>query len=68
MWFLLIVVLVDLLRPDFTKMHTKLLKNSQSLAARVTMIGWDPSLGNSNGGLAFHPNGTLYFTPCWVDD
>jgi len=36
--------------------------------ARVTMIGRDPSLGNSNGGLAFHPDGTLYFTPCWVDD
>jgi hypothetical protein len=36
--------------------------------AMLTMIGRDPSLGNSNGGLAFHPNGTLYFTPCWVDD
>jgi hypothetical protein len=36
--------------------------------ARVTMIGRDPSLGNSNGGLAFHPDGTLYFTPCWADD
>ena len=33
--------------------------------AQVTIIGRDPSLGNSNGGLAFHPNGTLYFTPCW---
>jgi hypothetical protein len=36
--------------------------------ALVTMIGRDPSLDNSNGGLAFHPNGTLYFTPCWDDD
>jgi len=36
--------------------------------ARVTMVGRDPSLGNSNGGLAFHPDGTLYYTPCWVDD
>jgi hypothetical protein len=36
--------------------------------ATVTIIGRDPSLGNSNGGLAFHPNGTLYFTPCWIDD
>jgi len=36
--------------------------------ARITVIGRDPSLGNSNGGLAFHPDGTLYFTPCWVDD
>jgi len=36
--------------------------------ATVTPIGRDPSLGNSNGGLAFHPNGTLYFTPCWIDD
>jgi len=35
--------------------------------AMVTMIGRDPSLGNSNGGLAFHPDGTLYFTPCWDD-
>jgi hypothetical protein len=33
--------------------------------AVVTIIGRDPSLGNANGGLAFHPNGTLYFTPCW---
>jgi hypothetical protein len=36
--------------------------------ATVTLIGRDPSLGNSNGALAFHPNGTLYFTPCWDDD
>jgi hypothetical protein len=36
--------------------------------ATVTIIGRDASLGNSNGGLAFHPNGTLYFTPCWIDD
>jgi hypothetical protein len=36
--------------------------------ATVTIIGRDPSLGNSNGGLAFHPDGTLYFTPCWVSD
>lgn len=35
--------------------------------AVVTMIGRDPSLGNANGGLAFHPNGTLYFTPCWAN-
>lgn len=34
-------------------------------SAVVTLIGRDASLGNSNGGLAFHPNGTLYFTPCW---
>ena len=36
--------------------------------AVVTMIGRDSSLEDSNGGLAFHPNGTLYFTPCWSDD
>jgi hypothetical protein len=34
-------------------------------SAVVTMIGRDASLGSSTGGLAFHPNGTLYFTPCW---
>jgi hypothetical protein len=33
--------------------------------ARVTVIGRDAALGNSSGGLAFAPNGTLYFTPCW---
>ncbi|MDD2918227.1 IPTL-CTERM sorting domain-containing protein [Rhodoferax sp.] len=33
--------------------------------AQVTVIGRDETLGNSNGGLAFAPNGTLYFTPCW---
>ncbi len=33
--------------------------------AQYTLIGRDPSLGNCNGGLAFAPNGTLYFTPCW---
>jgi len=33
--------------------------------ARVTVIGRDAALGNSSGGLAFTPNGTLYFTPCW---
>jgi hypothetical protein len=33
--------------------------------AQYTIIGRDPSLGNCNGGLAFAPNGTLYFTPCW---
>jgi hypothetical protein len=31
----------------------------------VSIIGRDPALGVANGGLAFHPNGTLYFTPCW---
>ena len=36
--------------------------------AIVSMIGRDPSWGNSSGGLAFHPNGTLYSTPCWDDD
>ncbi|MGD8929883.1 MAG: hypothetical protein PVI22_12990 [Lysobacterales bacterium] len=36
--------------------------------AEVTLIGRDPSLGNANGGLAFHPDGTLYFTPCWSSD
>jgi hypothetical protein len=36
--------------------------------ARVTVVGRDPSLGNSNGGLAFAPGGTLYFTPCWSDN
>jgi len=35
--------------------------------ARVTIIGRDASLGSSLGGLAFHPNGTLYYTPCWDD-
>ncbi len=35
--------------------------------AQVTVIGRDPAFGNSNGGLAFAPNGTLYFTPCWDD-
>lgn len=35
--------------------------------AIVTVIGRDPSFGNSNGGIAFAPNGTLYFTPCWSD-
>lgn len=33
--------------------------------ARVTVVGRDPTLGNANGGLAFAPSGTLYFTPCW---
>jgi len=33
--------------------------------AQVTVIGRDGALGNSNGGLAFAPDGTLYFTPCW---
>jgi hypothetical protein len=33
--------------------------------ARVTVVGRDSALDNSNGGLAFAPNGTLYFTPCW---
>jgi hypothetical protein len=33
--------------------------------AQYTIIGRDESLGNSNGGLAFAPDGTLYFTPCW---
>lgn len=36
--------------------------------AIVTIIGRDPSLDESSGGLAFHPDGTLYFTPCWDDD
>jgi hypothetical protein len=35
--------------------------------AIVTVVGRDDTLGNSNGGLAFAPNGTLYFTPCWDD-
>jgi len=34
---------------------------------RYTIIGRDPSFSNSNGGLAFAPNGTLYFTPCWYN-
>jgi DNA-binding beta-propeller fold protein YncE len=34
--------------------------------ARVTVVGRDASLGNSNGGLAFGAtSGTLFFTPCW---
>jgi hypothetical protein len=33
--------------------------------AQVTVIGRDVAFGNSNGGLAFAPDGTLYFTPCW---
>jgi DNA-binding beta-propeller fold protein YncE len=33
--------------------------------AQVTVVGRDPSIENANGGLAFAPNGTLYFTPCW---
>jgi hypothetical protein len=36
--------------------------------ARVTVVGRDPSLENSNGGLAFRPDGTLFFTPCWDND
>lgn len=36
--------------------------------ARITVIGRDPALANSNGGLAFRPDGTLFFTPCWDDD
>jgi len=36
-----------------------------TLTAQVTVIGRDAALGNSSGGLAFAPNGTLYFTPCW---
>ncbi len=36
--------------------------------AQVTVIGRDAALGNSGGGLAFAPNGTLYFTPCWSND
>lgn len=35
--------------------------------AQVTVVGRDAAFGNSNGGLAFAPNGTLYFTPCWDD-
>jgi WD40 repeat protein len=30
-----------------------------------TIIGRDASFGNSAGGLAFAPDGTLYFTPMW---
>lgn len=33
--------------------------------AQYTIIGRDEGFGNSNGGLAFAPNGTLYFTSCW---
>ncbi len=33
--------------------------------ARYTILGRDPGLTNDNGGIAFAPNGTLYFTPCW---
>jgi DNA-binding beta-propeller fold protein YncE len=33
--------------------------------AEYTLVGRDASLGNANGGIAFAPNGTLYFTPCW---
>jgi len=33
--------------------------------AQYTIIGRDEDLGNSNGGLAFAPDGTLFFTPCW---
>lgn len=36
--------------------------------AEVTVIGRDASLGNSNGGIAFAADGTLYFTPCWSTD
>ena len=35
--------------------------------AQVTVIGRDAALGNSTGGLAFAPNGTLYYTPCWSE-
>jgi hypothetical protein len=40
MWFLFIVVLVDLLHPDFTKMHAELLENSQRLATVLTCPLW----------------------------
>jgi len=33
--------------------------------ARYTILGRDPGLTNDNGGIAFSPNGSLYFTPCW---
>jgi hypothetical protein len=33
--------------------------------AQYTIIGRDPSFENDNGGIAFAPDGTLYFTPAW---
>lgn len=36
--------------------------------AEVTVIGRDEDLSNSNGGIAFAADGTLYFTPCWSAD
>jgi len=34
---------------------------------QYTIIGRDPSFGNNNGGLAFAPDGTLYFVNGWFD-
>ena len=33
--------------------------------AQYTIIGRDQTFGNDNGGIAFAPDGTLYFTPDW---
>lgn len=45
-----------------------LLVTINTSTADVTVIGRDASLGNSNGGIAFAADGTLYFTPCWSTD
>jgi len=33
---------------------------------QYTIIGRDATFGNDNGGIAFAPDGTLYFTPAWT--
>jgi sugar lactone lactonase YvrE len=45
-----------------------LLVTIDTTTAEVTVIGRDQTLGNSNGGIAFAADGTLYFTPCWSTD
>ncbi len=42
-----------------------LLVTINTSTAEVTVVGRDESLGNSNGGIAFAGDGTLFFTPCW---
>jgi DNA-binding beta-propeller fold protein YncE len=42
-----------------------LLVTINTSTAEVTVVGRDETLGNSNGGIAFAGDGTLFFTPCW---
>lgn len=58
----------DLPRCDQDSSPGGLLVTVDTSTANVTVIGRDASLGNSNGGIAFAADGTLYFTPCWSTD